>query len=108
MRYLVTYITGNGEWCHCHRRTEHQTEEYYDLDNVAASMFEKWKNRRGDLEIDEIHLIDDVDEEIVAAVKNKFRALTEKAKKEENKKKEGEKEKDERILLQRLKEKYKK
>ncbi len=108
MRYLVTYITGNGEWCHCHRRTETQTEEYHDLDGVAKAMFEKWKNRRGDLEIDEIHLVDDVDESIVANIKNKFRALTEKAKEAETNKKEEEKEKDERRLLQRLKEKYKK
>lgn len=108
MRYLVTYITGNGEWCHCHRRTSFNTEEYHDLKNVAENMLAKWKSYGGDLEIDEIHLIDEVSEEIVAAVKNEFRALTEKAKEAENKKKEEDEEKSERSLLQRLKEKYKK
>jgi len=106
MRYLVTYIVGNREWCHCHRQTSYRTEEYHDIKNIAPDMLEKWKDCLGDLEIDEIHLIDDVNEEIVAAIKNDFRRLTEKAKEAKENHRLEDKEKDERRLYTRLKEKF--
>ncbi len=108
MKYLVTYITGNGEWCHCHRKTSTQTEEYYDLENVAADMLEKWKGYGGDLLIKDIRFTEEVNEEIVVAIKKDFIALTKKANEAEKNHKQEDEERSERRLLARLKEKYKK
>lgn len=108
MKYLVTYVTGNGEYCHCHRQTSTQTAEYYDLENVASDMLAKWKSYGRDLYIDEIHLIDEVSEDMVEAVKKDFKNLTEKAKAAEKIRIAEDDEKSERRLLARLKEKFKK
>ncbi len=108
MKYLVTYTTGNGEWCHCHRVTSDQTEEYGDLDSIAVSMLDKWKSYGGDLSIDTIYEVEEVDEGSIERVKDCFKRLTVKATEAKELHRKEDKEKEERHLLTRLKDKYKK
>ncbi len=108
MKYLVTYTTGNGEWCHCHRVTSDQTEEYGDLDSIAVSMLDKWKSYGGDLSIDTIYEVEEVDEGSIERVKDYFKRLTVKATEAKENKRKEEKELDDRRQLAFLKDKYNK
>ncbi len=109
MKYLVTYETGNGDWCHCHRVTSTHTAEYHSLEDVAVDMFIKWKGYRGDLRIEEIYTIEEVeiDKEVVDSIKAEFKILTNDARSAERTEKEVEKMKSEKRLFERLKAKFK-
>ncbi len=116
MKYLVVYVTGNGDR---DSRVETHTVEYYSVERLIESVIYKWKTFHRDLYIESIYRIEDEEEnfDFESEINKPIREQFDKAKsniiKEEKVKAEEDLEKKrileevrEKELYKRLKEKF--
>lgn len=113
MKYLVMYVTSNGEHCHCHRQEFTNTEEYSSIKFLAEDMASKWKWHEKDFHIEEIYKVEDIDSDTRELIRDKLqeqknKIIEEDLRKEEEdfEKEKTRKEKKEREEYLKLKEKY--
>jgi len=78
MKYAVEVERGNGEYCHCHRRTSNEIEEFDTLEEAQQFIAETERARkknRVDVEVVDLYTVGehlDIESEAIKNLKEKM------------------------------------
>jgi hypothetical protein len=78
MHYAVEVERGNGEYCHCHRRTSNEIEEFDTLEEaqrfIAQVEVDRTKKRR-DVQVVDLYMVGehlDIESDAIKALKKEM------------------------------------